>query len=475
MFNYSAPALLATGTYLSSVISMLARNVIFARLLSPENFSVALTFGLVLTMTEQIGIISHELYMQRAKDGNGARFQSTIQTINLIRGLVLSLCLLVAAPLLNSFFRVSSDVFNYAYLALIPLINGFRHLDPQRIHRQNDFTKSARIGITADISSIAIALISALIWKSHWAFFLSFVFRHTISTFLSHLWATRPYRLGVDKKILVRLLMYSFPLMIFGLLKYFGTELDKILLARYSGLAAFTLYFMSLMITANAANIITLGLNKIFVRRISDSNKSDLPYVASSNGIMILYLSLPLLLSIVFFGETIIYVVFGSQYPPIYHLMPAVVSLVAVRQLSHWLNQLVVGAFETKLVLYAEVTRMIALVALLPSIVSQNQVILFVLTFVACEWIFVLFLSFKLSKHIRGINLITVKFSAIVFCSLVFFWSAYELLNDGDLIVRILIYIPTLLLSLLAFYFSSNTCKTQTHNLISWLRASLKK
>ncbi len=469
MLNYSSAALLATSTYLSSVVSMLLRNVIFARILSPDSFSVALTFGLVITLIEQFGVISHELYMQRAKDGDELSFQATLQTINLVRGLILSLTLLTFAPLLNDFFRIPSDLFDYRFLAVIPLINGLRHLDPQRLHRQNDFSKSARIGITADLSSILVALLCALIWQSHWAFFVSFLFRHTMSTTLSHWWATRPFQLGFDKPLAFRLLAYSLPLMIFAAMKYLGTELDKVLIARFSGLAAFTLYFMSLMITANAANIITLGLNKIFVRRISEAKQSELSYVAASNGVIILYLSLPLLLSIIFFGESIIHLVFGSQYTPIQRLIPVVVCLVAVRQLSLWLNQLVVGRFETKLVLYAEMARIALLLALLPWIVMQEHIILFVLGFVACEWSFVLFMSIKLAKHIKGIKHLTAKLSAIVFCYLASFWALYEFTTEMTLLSKALLYVPTVSISLLLFYLKSITCREQTHNFINWV------
>jgi O-antigen/teichoic acid export membrane protein len=467
MFNYTQSAFLASGTYASSIVSMLFRNIIFARLLSPYDFSIALTFGVVLSLFEYMTSFGHEMFMQRSEHGNSEQFQATMQSVMVLRGIAIATLIIVLAPSIAGFLKVPSGVFNYALLAAVPLINGFTHLDPQRLHRQNNFIVTAKIGITADFASIVIALACALIWSSYWAFYISFVFRHSISTVLSHFWASRPYRLGLNKAYLLELWHFGLPLIAVGVFKYFGTEIDKALIASYSGLAQFTLYFLTMMVTANIANIIAVGLSKIFIRRISTATKHELSHKSYGNGVITLYLALPLLLTITLFGELIIRLIFGSQYPPIPYLIPVVVTLVAIRQLSHWLNQIVVGGGETKLILYADIVRIIVLaVGLFVVVNSSNDVRFFTLAFILCELVYVVYLSRLLSKSINEISKISLILLSITITSTGIFYALYWLTFDTDSFRKTVYYLASMIVLLGFFNALSSLCRDQTLKLL---------
>ncbi|MBL4673357.1 MAG: oligosaccharide flippase family protein [Arenicella sp.] len=468
MFNYTQSAFLASGTYASSIVSMLFRNIIFARLLSPYDFSIALTFGVVLSLFEYMTSFGHEMFMQRSEHGNSEQFQATMQSVMVFRGLAIAAIIVLLAPSIAGFLKVPSGVFNYALLAAVPLINGFTHLDPQRLHRQNNFIVTAKIGVTADIASIVIALVCALIWSSYWAFYISFVFRHSISTILSHFWASRPYRLALNKAYLFELWHFGLPLIAVGALKYFGTEIDKALIASYSGLAQFTLYFLTMMVTANTANIIAVGLSKIFIRRISTATKHQLSHKAYGNGIITLYLALPLLLTITIFGELIIGLIFGSQYPPIPYLIPVVVTLVAIRQLSHWLNQIVVGGDETKLILYADIVRILILAIGLFVVVNSSQdVRLFTLAFILCELVYVVYPSQLLSKSITEISKTCLILLTITLTSTGVFYILYWLTYDSDTLFSKTAYYLASMFTLLGFFNAfSPLCRDQSLKLL---------
>ncbi|RBP52942.1 oligosaccharide flippase family protein [Arenicella xantha] len=467
MYNYTQSAFLASGTYASSIVSMLLRNILFARLLSPYDFSIALTFGVVLSLFEYMTSFGHEMLMQRSEHGNKERFQATMQSVMVLRGFSIAAFIVLISPTIASFLNVQSSVFNYALLAVVPFINGFTHLDPQRLHRQNNFVITAKIGITADIASIVMALLCALIWSSYWAFYISFVFRHSISTVLSHFWASRPYRLALNKDYIFELWHFGLPLVAVGILKYFGTEIDKALIASYSGLHQFTLYFLTMMITANAANIIAVGLSKIFIRRISTATQDQLSHTAYGNGVITLYLALPLLLTITIFGELIIRLVFGTQYPPIPYLIPAVVTLVAIRQLSHWLNQIVVGGNETKLILYADMVRILVLAIGLLIVVKGEDVRLFTLAFILCELAYVIFLSKLLSKSVDGIRKYSLILLAITVMSSSVFYVLYWLTYDNNtFIYKAAYYLASMFILLGFFNASSALCRAQSLKLL---------
>jgi len=185
MSNYSTAAFWTTLTYMGVVSSMLLRNIIFARLLDPSDYAVALTFGVVLSLFEYISNFGHENLMQRSKAGDQPSFQSTMQSTMIIRGALVALGIVLLAPLIPKLLNLGDIDFNFAYLAIVPLLNGFAHLDHQRLHRQQIYVVSSKISLSADISSVIVALICVSIWENYWAFYVSFVFRHSVSTFLA--------------------------------------------------------------------------------------------------------------------------------------------------------------------------------------------------------------------------------------------------------------------------------------------------
>ena len=444
---------------------MLVRNIIFARLLTPDNFSIALTFGVALSFFEYLSSFGHELLMQRSEKGDDPRFQAAMHTIMVLRGIFIALLIVLIAPAIPNILNVQTDTFNYALLAVVPFINGFAHLDPQRAHRQNDYQLSAKIGIIADTSSIFVALISISLWENYWAFYASFVFRHSISTLLSHRFSSRQYRLGLDKDYFLALWKFGLPLILIGALKYFGTEVDKVLIARYSGLAEFTLYFLTIMVTANAANLVSVGLSKIFIRRISLSSDEKLSSTAFQNGIVSLYLVLPILFTITLFGEHIIPIIFGQQYSAIPFLFPTVIILVSFRQLSHWLNQIVVGRTDTKLMLYADLIRVTALAMMLPLAVSWGDTRLFALTFAVSEVVYILFLSQLVSSSINKFRIISLQLLAIVAVAVSSFSGLYWLVSDTGLMIRICVYVIGVVSLVSLFNSLSDTCWKETRNL----------
>lgn len=465
MISYTQSAFWAGLVYVSTVFSMLIRNIIFARLLNPNDFSIALTFGVVLSFFEYLSSFGHELLMQRSNDGGTHRFQASMHSVMILRGLLIAALVVLISPFIPILLNLPSETFNYSLLAIVPLLNGFAHLDPQRAHRHNDFKLSAKIGMIADSSSIIVAFISISLWHDYWAFYISFVFRHSISTILSHWYASRAYCLAFEKAYFLALWNFGLPLILIGALKYFGTEVDKALIASYVGLPEFTLYFLTIMVTANAANIVSVGLSKIFIRRISTSTKARLNYVALENGIISLYLVLPILFTITLFGEHIIVLVFGQQYTPIPYLFPAVIVLVACRQLSHWLNQIVVGCIDTKLMLKADVLRAIALAIMLPMIVSSGDVRYFAWTFAVSEIIYIAILSQLVSRSITRFTNTALRLLAIVGASVVSFFALYWMVYDSTILLRMGVLIAGILTLVTAFNLLSHTCRNETSKL----------
>ncbi len=397
MSKYATAAFGSITIHLSIVTSMLIRNIIFARFLSASDFAVTLTFGLVLSLFEYISNFGHENFLQRSQEGGLSRLQATMHSTMIVRGVLVSIGMILIAPFVPIFLDIKDVDFNYAWLAIVPFLNGFAHLDHQRLHRQHNYMITARITLIADVSSILVALTCILIWENYWAFYVSFVFRHSVSTALSHLFAQRKYSLALDRQHFTSLIKFGAPLLVVGLLKFISIEFDKAIVARSTGLEIFAVYVLTLMLLVNGTNIITLALSKIFIRRISTSGK-DLTKVIIDNGLIHCFFLLPLLALLCGIGENLIQLIFGNQYITVPFLIIIVGAVVGIRSINQWLNQTVIARMPTKLMLMADLFRVFIALFGVWLVYSNGDVITIAIAFWVSELCYFFCLSLLLNK-----------------------------------------------------------------------------
>lgn len=469
-------AVLASGMHFSTVGSAFLRNVIFARLLSPEDFGLAMTFGLVLLLLEYMSNFGHESLLLRSRYGNAHGFQSTMHSSLIMRGLLIAAVIIVLAPYISDFFKLPRDVFNYAWLALVPLIRGFTHLDSVRVQRDHDFLPNAKIVFWADGLSILMALILAYSLPSYWAFYFSFVFRHCIGTVFSHLVAKRAYRLSLYKKYLTELLSFGLPLVAVGMIKYLGGETDKALIAREVGLELFTSYLLTLMLISNGFNLVSNAFAKIFIRRISkEKTKKEQRRAYESNGVITIYLLMPISLLMCVFAESIVTVIFGASYHPVQFLIPLICCLTLFRSLNHWLNQIVVATCDTRLLIASDLVRLTGLLIAIFLSDYYSDVRIFCAAFCLGELICFLFLSSCIAVIHKHFLSFSIRVFIVAALGMIIVASMYQILEVQPLVTKLLV---SGLIMILFFYSSckmSNVCMTTSQKLYEYLKATLKQ
>ncbi len=467
MSNYSTAAFWTTLTYMGVVSSMLLRNIIFARLLDPSDYAVALTFGVVLSLFEYISNFGHENLMQRSKAGDQPSFQSTMQSTMIIRGALVALGIVLLAPLIPKLLNLGDIDFNFAYLAIVPLLNGFAHLDHQRLHRQQIYVVSSKISLSADISSVIVALICVSIWENYWAFYVSFVFRHSVSTFLSHVWAKRRYTLSFELEHLKSLMSFGVPLLGVGLIKYIGTEIDKGLVANLTNQDIFTVYILTLMLVVNGTNLVNVALSKIFLRRISTSG-TLLKEVARSNGVIYGYLLIPLVFTLCIFGDDLISIIFGHNYAGLPFLILAICALAGLRSLSTWLNQIVIGSAPTTLLLKSDISRVLIAIIGIVLIYKHASVIRIALVFCFAELVYFGALTYLLNRRFPVVAS-SVYFFFLYSLFICVLCVTYNISHEQTFVVKIAIWFPCVLLFYGACLRFSGICRSQSLEMIQLL------
>lgn len=458
--------LFTSAIQLSTTATMLIRSILFAHLLSPDDYGLAMTFGVVLLFCEHISNIGHDNFILRSQNGDSESFQATMHSTVLIKGLTVSALLILLAPSVSRLLDLQELDFNYALLAMVPFINAFVHLDFLRVNRQFDYSVSAKLSITSDVISIVLAIGLALLWQNYWAFLVSLISRHLIYVVISHLLATRPYRLSLEWSHLRELLGYGWPIFLISCLRYLSLEADKIIVVRYLGLIEFASYALSFLVVRQATSLSATAYAKIFIRRISQStNQSQQLYAYKTNAVILLFVTSPVLLALCILGEPLTEFAFGKQYNPTVLLIPSICALMAIRVSGFWLNHIVIASDKTQKMLMSTILRLTGLGLAGVAIVNGFGLITMVGCLAIGEAIYIASLIRslkterpelpKLALSVNVFNLLNLITGTIIY------WATYE----WDIVFKITIAGVSVGALVLAFLCKSTVCRNQLNQL----------
>lgn len=451
---------LVTATILSSVIqvssvaSALVRNIIFARLLSPHDFGVAMTFGLILLFIEMMSNPGHESLMLRLADGGRRRFQATMQLATVLRGICLAILIVIFAPYIPKVLSLSETPFNYQWLAILPIINGFTHLDPRRFQRAQHFNVSTKIALVADISSIFVAIACALLIDGITAFFVSFAYRHSISSLLSHVWARRPYQWAFHVPYLRELVWFAVPILMVAFIRFFSSEGDKALVLRFTQPDVFAIYALVLLLVSSVSGLVTRSIHQIVVRQMSIATGPEgYQRSLSQIGFVTFFALTPVMLMLTFVGEELIPIIFGENYPVRHHLFFLVCTLFFIRGLVSWLSNTLIAVGKPKKLVIAQLA---ILTGLMIAVVVMNNLPDFRLligSFIIGEIAGYLYLSYELQKREAKHMWLFLGLLLAVIAVMTFAFMAYQLmLPMHSLVPRFIVGALITLLVLCVFY-----------------------
>lgn len=255
---------LTVGNVVSAVASFL-RNILVARLISVEDFGIASLFALTMSVVEMASNLSIDKIIVQAADGNEPVFQATGQAFQVVRGIVGGVILFFAAEYVSAFFNVSHVAWAFQYLALIPVIRGFSHLDMARFHREMKFSPAVWAETVPQIITLGMAWPLA-IWLGDYSVMLWVIIAQAFTTTLfSHLLSERPYRWAWNAEVVSRMLQFGWPLLINGVLMFVIFQGDKAIVGKAFSMetlgwysAAFTLTLAPAMLAGKISQSLLL-------------------------------------------------------------------------------------------------------------------------------------------------------------------------------------------------------------------------
>ncbi len=294
-------------------------NLVLAWLLVPEMFGIAAIITTVIIgmmMLSDVGIYDSVI---RNEKGERKDFCSTAWYMQIGRGVVLYLVILLIAPLLADFYEVP-ELTSYLYVAGLSLILfSFKSIYMSVLQRRMDVMPELKLEFIAQVVTAVATVLIAWFTGSIWAL----VFSHLVNGFtlalVSHFFTPRDfYRFAFVKA-------YFWEIVHFGKWIYFGTlatflteHMDKLILGKIGSLSELGVYQIGFTFAAIFYSISAILMGRLVYPALSEASRDS---EGSFHHIMtdLKKVLLPLIGAMLIFSWFAAPYFFGYLYPEAYH------------------------------------------------------------------------------------------------------------------------------------------------------------
>jgi len=289
----------------------LARTIVLARLLSPNDFGL---FGIALLALSALESFSQTGFdaalIQRR--GDIKSFLNTAWTVQVFRGFALALVLVISAPLVASFFKEPRATVLLQVLAVAEVLKGFTNIGVVFFRKELEFHKEFIYLFSGTLANLVVAISAALILRNAWALVygsLASSFAMLVSSYI--LSSERP-RFQLMCSQAKELFSYGGWLLGVSVLAFLSTQGDRIIVGKLMGTAALGLYQVAWQLvrlptmeiskgiigtvafpTLSAVNIDKGRLTKVFFAMLETNVLIILPLVA-----ILVFLADPIVLTL---------------------------------------------------------------------------------------------------------------------------------------------------------------------------------
>ena len=292
------------------------RNIIVARLISTDDFGIASTFFISISLFEMISNLSVDRLLVQAEDGDDPEFQATAQAFQVLRGAANSLLMFLLAWPFSRLFDIPQALWAFQCVALVPLIRGFVHLDPKRLHREMRFGRDVLSEMLPQTLALALAWPLARWFGNYAAVLWLLVAQAAAMVLVSHITAVRRYAWAWNRTLFARMARFGWPLLLNGLLMFLIWQGDRILVGSAYDMTQLALYSVAMAVTATPTDLLNRASSVVLLPPLARAQKNKdrfreiyavLAQALSLGGISVA-------VSFIILGQGIVELLYGARY-----------------------------------------------------------------------------------------------------------------------------------------------------------------
>lgn len=240
----------------------LARTVVLARLLAPEDFGL---FGIAMLAISTLQSLSQTGFTKALiqKQEETKSYLDTAWIVQVIRGAALALLLFGAAPYVAAFFGESKATLLLRAIAVSLLLQGLNSIGIVYFEKELEFNKQFVYQLSSTVADLGVSVTAAILLQNAWALMFGLLARNATELVMSYLLTDYRPRVRVDYEKARELFGYGRWVFLSSILSYLVSNLDSLVVGRLLELTAFGLYQMAFRLSQMAATEITKVVSQV--------------------------------------------------------------------------------------------------------------------------------------------------------------------------------------------------------------------
>jgi len=219
----------------------LARTIILARILAPEDFGL---FGIALLAMAALDTFSQTGFSAALiqKKGDTKSYLDTAWTVQVIRGILLALIAFAIAPYVSVFFDAPAAKPILQVIALSVLLQGFINIGVVFFQKELEFHKQFVYMLSGTFADVSVAITVAFLLRSVWALVFGLLAGNLVRMVISYFVHPHRPRLGFNQQQFKEL--FGFGKWIFGIsiITFLFNQGDSAFVGKVLGVTALGFY-----------------------------------------------------------------------------------------------------------------------------------------------------------------------------------------------------------------------------------------
>ena len=321
---------LVSGQQILTQALHLVRHIIVAWVLTPKDFGIAATFWLTTGLLTKATELGFKQLLIQDPEGDDDDFGATIQTMVLVRGLLIASVIFFGAGPLAGLFRAPETAWAFRLLAVLPILSGLRHRDMERLQRRLRFRPVVISQLGPEILVTAAAWPVVTYVGNYSAFVWLSIAGAMLAVPLSHLMAERPLRFRFDWTVVRRAFNFGWPLLLNSLLMFGALQGDRVILSQAYSKAELGVYSVAIGLVMAPSGMLSSAVSALMLPLLSAAQNDRVSYRRQYLLFAQMTAAAGLLLGVLFFilGPALVTLLYSDKY----QLAGAVIGWLAARQ-----------------------------------------------------------------------------------------------------------------------------------------------
>lgn len=344
-------------------VAALARYVILARMLGPAELGLAATLILTAQFFESLSDTGANRYVVQDARGDTREVMGLVHAVLAGRGVLLAGALALTAGFVADLYKAPILAPGLIALGLTQVLLGFQNLDVRRVQRNGDFRPEAVMTLASEVISAVVIGVAAWIVRDHTAVIYGLTARALIMVIVSHVMAERRYGWAFGKADAAAFTRFASPLFLNGVLLFFGSQGDRILVGASLGAEGLGYYSAIILLVYYPAAALSRFIASLHLPQVARTREIPEKFLREREqlGGRCVLLGVAVILGFAVAGPILAPLLYGQAFAQPLPLFAGLALVQAVRLARTWPTTLALGTGDSFTVLAANVVRMVAI------------------------------------------------------------------------------------------------------------------